>query len=171
MISSGNSYINLPAGVTVTPAGESSYTWTTPPSTATQALEVLPAERPASPRPGIRPRASQSMSTSPTARHTSSSSMCSITTPRGGASRSTTHQRSDGGRAEHRERVQLFRRGLHELEDFGQHAHHVHQRGCRHAVLSGLFFDPPPPIATSTEVSSSLNASTYGAGRDIHRDR
>ncbi len=42
VISSGNSYINLPAGVTVTPAGQSSYTWAAPPSTATQALEVPP---------------------------------------------------------------------------------------------------------------------------------
>ena len=40
VISGGNSYVNLPAGVTVTPAGETSYTYTTPPNTTTPALEV-----------------------------------------------------------------------------------------------------------------------------------
>jgi hypothetical protein len=40
VISSTNSYIKLPAGVTVTPAGESTYTWPTPANTVTQALEV-----------------------------------------------------------------------------------------------------------------------------------
>ncbi len=33
--------------------------------------------------------------------------------------------------------------------------------GPANAVLSGLFFDPPPPVSTVTTIGSSNNASTY----------
>ena len=56
VIGTGSGGVKLPSDVTVTPAGETSYTWANP-TTAPGRSRFLPADRPTSPRAGIRAQA------------------------------------------------------------------------------------------------------------------
>ena len=77
--------VSLPSYATVTPAGQTSYTWAS--STTDPRACRSPAAPAASPPPGMPAPASPWTSTSPTARSTTWSSTSSTGTSRGGASR------------------------------------------------------------------------------------
>ena len=160
VISSGNSYIKLPTGVTVTAAGEFVFTWPTPPNSATQALEV----------PGGASRIAAAwhsqnftVDVNVTNGQSYNLELYVLDYNQQGRTEQVTFTNASTGSVMGTESVSNFVGGDYLIWRIsGNTLITIINTGPLNALLSGLFFDPPPPIATSTEVSSSLNASTYG---------
>ena len=161
VISKSNSYVSLPAGVTVTPAGQSTYTWATSANSATQALEL----------PGGASRIAACWY-SPT-------SFTVDVDVTNGQSYNLELYVLDYDSTGRSEQIQLTNvatgaiLGTESVSNFSDGAYinwrisgntliTITNTGPANAVLSGLFLDPPPAVTTVTSVDSSLNASTYG---------
>ena len=152
-----NSGVSLPANVTVTAAGASSYTWANPaPTTATQALEVPPNGT-------SRIAASWYSSTSFTVDVNVSSGSLNLelyVLDYDNGKRSEQIQLSDAGTGTvlSTQTVSGFTRGAYlNWTISGNVLITITRTGSSNAVLSGLFFDPP---------SSSGNVVVAGGGQD-----